>query len=46
MIFYSRREEQKKDLKKAGIESYISVLFNMACVEDLYSYEVKMRWDT
>lgn len=37
-----RREEQKKKRFEEGRdESYISVLFNMACVEDLYSYEVK-----
>ena len=35
-----RREEQKKKRFEEGRnENYM--LFNMACVEDLYSYEVK-----
>lgn len=43
MIFYSRkkRRAKKKRFEEGRNESYISMLFNMACVEDLYSYEVK-----
>ena len=35
-----RRAKKKKDLKKAGVKTII-MLFNMAYVEDLHSYEVK-----
>lgn len=42
MIFYSRkkrRAKKKKRFEEGRNENYM--LFNMACVEDLYSYEVK-----
>ena len=35
-----RAKKKKRDLKKAGVKT-LSMLFNMAYVEDLYSYEVK-----
>ena len=41
MTFYGReKSKKKKDLKKAGVKT-LSMLFNMAYVEDLHSYEVK-----